>query len=414
MSNQSSWLELKDGVQLHADHIFQLADEGAATAARMAVALGTAGRLAIPGDPSPCRNAIRTDDEAQTIEVENLAVLTAGGYLAELPPPAKAFTLPAGGAEPFLNFYARSYGEGGNTEARWEKQAAHDPRAVTLVQWRADQSTFEVHPMPHSIIAQSEASELLRGISEGVDKLSTALFSTGQNGLARLALRPQQRHLLATLLNSGERVQALDAGVPVSVAISTIRVFATELLGWFQHSSMAVPSDDPGEAPDAVVRLMIRQATPDGLADYVKQLQLNPQSGTLLLRWLEVVRAATVGLGRLIIGEADEDPLEPVEQFEPDAWPDGLGLKYALKAGGRTVTLRCDMQAGIEPQLWWGVGPAGPLPHMEPDTLKQTEPGSFEALLTPAEMSENDLIAGIIDSPDTQFRAFMQRFTAAT
>lgn len=118
------------------------------------------------------------------------------------------------------------------------------------------------------------------------------------------------------------------------------------------------------------------------MPEYARALLKRPFGGSEITEYVESLSRALIGLARVVLGESDTETLKPIEEFEPELYPDGLGLRYVVPPGVSSG-LTCRISAKFAPQLLWGVGLADTMPFLRPAVVSPTEPGVFEAILGP-------------------------------
>ncbi len=410
MNKPQKWKELRDGSRLHAVHLFELSDAAREATATAIAAAGASGRFINPsGDAEQSVNRIELDADNRILDIDNLMLLTPGGFLAELPPPRKSFEVPPDGEHRFLNLYARSFEEGaGKTDAKWEKDPAGGARGVCLAEWHAEQG-LRLAPLPFSLNALAGVKERHAELVEAAGTLVQLLVSGDPRVHSQLRLNVQSQHFLGPLLTALEACTSLPFTTPLDVALPHYRALAVELRSWFCFLALATQGGaNAALQPDPIIRRAAASRGSLGLADYVQALGAPTQDGSQLLTFMDALGRGTVGITRTILGERDEDPLEPIEVFEPDPWPDGSGFKYRLPSGTQ-VSLRCEVLFDMEPQLMWGVGAAGALPQLRALPMERPEPGRFETTIGPFSLNADEELVLVLDDAAAALRLYQQR-----
>jgi len=405
------WNDLRDGSRLHAAHLFELADAAREATAAAIAGAGAGGRFINPGLAADTSvNLIQLDDDNRIVDIDNLVLLTPGGFLAELPPPRKSFVVPPDGEHLFLNLYAQDYATGaGKTEAKWEKKSPSQARGVCLAQWHPDQERLRLIPTPFTLNAMANTRQAHAELVEAASTLVGLLISGDPRVNGQLRLTPPTQHYAGSLVSALESTANLSPNTPLDVALPHYTALAIELKSWFCFVATASQGGaNRGLQPDPLTRRATATRGSLGLPDYVQALEPLPRDGTELLALMDALARATVGMTRSILGERDEDPLEPIEVFEPDPWPDGSGFKYRLQAGVE-VTLRCEVLFDVEPQLMWGMGQAGLLPQLRALPLERPEPGRFETTVGPFTLGPNEELVLVLDDAAAALRVYQKR-----
>ncbi len=410
MEKTLKWKDLRDGSRLHAAHLFELADAAREATASAIAGAGASGRfINVNASSEQTVNSILLDNDNRILDIDNLLLLTPGGFLAELPPPRKSFAVPPDGDNRYLNLYARSFADGGGkTDANWEQAAANHARGVCLAEWSADQG-IRLLPLPFTLGALAQANELRAELAEAATALVALLASGDPRVHKQLRLNAQTQHFLGPLLTALECSAALAPTTPLDAAVPHLAALAVELRSWFCFLAVATQGGPNAMlAPDPIVRRAAAARGTVGLADYVAALGISPKTGSELLLWMDALARGTVGITRTIMGERDEDPLEPIEIFEPDPWPDGSGFKFRLPAGA-PINLRCEVLFDLEPQLMWGTGPADILPQLRALPLEHPEPGRFETTIGPFTLGADEELVLVVDDAAAGLRVYQQR-----
>lgn len=383
MNGSSDWIHLRDGATLHASQLLALADSVRVQAGRAAASVGSAGTFFSPmNPPETIVNRIEFDAEARCMDVENLFVLTQGGLCAELPPPKKSFAVPPGGKERFLNLYVRSYREGaGKSEPVWESEPRVSEDVVCLAEWTGER--FVLFPEPASVGALNSLREAFADAYGNARNLSDVLLGCESTALGRLGVNPGGESCLSGIVFALRRFQYLGPGTPFAVAAPLFYELGSELASWLAFAS-ARRGAGAGASfqPDLFSRLRLLGQPGAPVPEYAKGLLKKPFGGTEITEYVESLSRALVGLARVVLGESDTETLKPMEEFEPDLYPDGLGLRYVIPPGVSSGLI-CRISAEYAPQLLWGVGPADTMPFLRPAVVSNRESGVFEATLNP-------------------------------
>lgn len=383
MNGSSDWIHLRDGATLHASQLLALADSARVQAGRAAASVGAAGTFFSPmNPPAAVVNRIEFDVDARCMDVENLFVLTQGGLCVELPPPKKSFAVPPGGDERFLNLYARSYREGGGkSEPVWEGAPKSGENVVCLAEWTGER--FVLFPEPASIGALNSLREAFAEAYGNARNLSDVLLGCDVVALGRLGISPGVEGSVSGLALALRRFLYVGPGTPYAVAAPTFYELGSELASWLAFASARRGAGTGASLqPDLFSRLRLLARPGAPVPEYAKGLTKKPFGGSEITEYVESLSRALVGLARVVLGESDTETLKPLEEFEPELYPDGLGLRYLLPPSMNSA-LNCRISAEYAPQLLWGVGPADTMPFLRPAVVSRTEPGVFEATLGP-------------------------------
>jgi hypothetical protein len=404
MARAEDWKQLRDGAALHASHLFQIAEHGESAAAAVALAAGLSGRFVGALNPQHEVNVIGTDDDSRTVDIEGIHVITAGGFLASLPGGKKSFVLPTDEKLRFLNLYVRDF----KTTAVWEASDATGPRGICLVE-RTDRG-FQIKPKPADLRSLGRVAVAFGALRASAATLRQTLIDIDAQGLSELRLAAQDAHHLGGLFGALEQVLYLADDAPLSAALPMFRRLAEQCRGW---ASFIAASSGAGQGsaalPDDLGRARLSQRGNLPLPDYFAPLEGAPGDGTGHIVYVEALARTVIGLNRTICGERDEDAIKPIETFDPDLFPgDGLGLRYALP-DATELTFRCDLSSPTEPQLYWGMAPAGAMPNLRALALDSTAAGRFEAFLGPVSPGPADQLVLILDDSQVALRVFLPR-----
>ncbi len=383
MNGSSDWIHLRDGATLHASQLLALADSARVQAGRAAASVGSAGTFFSPmNPPETVVNRIEFDVEARCMDVENLFVLTQGGLCAELPPPKKSFAVPPGGEERFLNLYARSYREGaGKSEPVWESAPRVGEDVVCLAEWTGER--FVLFPEPASIGALDSLREAFAEAYGNARNLSDVLLGCDAVALGRLGVNAGAESCVSGVALALRRFQYVGPSTPFAVAAPTFYELGTELASWLAFASVRQGAGAGASLqPDLFSRLRLLHRPGAPVPEYARALLKRPFGGSEITEYVESLSRALIGLARVVLGESDTETLKPIEEFEPELYPDGLGLRYVVPPGVSSG-LTCRISAKFAPQLLWGVGLADTMPFLRPAVVSPTEPGVFEAILGP-------------------------------
>jgi hypothetical protein len=401
MNRRNDWTQLRDGVTLHAEQLLNLADDAYLAAAGVAAAVGAAGHLvAASAVPSETLNAFEFNHEGHSVELENLRILTHGGLKAFVPPPRKAFVLPPGGELPYLNVYVRDFTAGaGLTETIWESQPAVGSRGVPLVHWNGER--FRLLAQPFTIGALDGVRQAFAEVFASTNTLIALLLQKNPKVGARIGLAPDEYSALGSLLQSLERVQYLSLMSPLVVARPVFFELALEVYSWFSFSAGRRSGRGAADlGADVLSRhALVRQGNLP-VPDYAQNLTMRPGDGSGWIELMESLARSVFGLTRVLQGERDEDTMDPIERFEPDLYPDGLGLRFALPEAGGRMQVRCDMSHAFEPVLLWGLGGRTDSPHLRAAPVDTVQPGRYEAKIGPFNASPNQELVIVVDSAD--------------
>lgn len=410
MNKQHDWTQLRDGATLHAEQLLQLADDAYAAAASVASGVGAAGCFVSPSaGATEAVNRIDFDHDARSVELDNVRVLTRGGFCATLPPPRKSFVVPADGNLHCLNLYARPYASAsGVTDAVWEAHRASSARGVCLVEWSNER--FRLVPEPYTLGALDSLRSAFSELAEAAASLYQMLVNAPPTAFARIGLLPPERSELGALGVSLERVSFISFATPLSVAGPLFLQLANELYGWFCFAAARRSGRDAsGLTADLLGRRALVQKGNLPVPDYAQSLVLRPADGSTWVELVEGLARSAVGLMRVLQGEKDEDTLQPIDTFEPDLWPDGLGLRYALPDGGGQLKFRCDLSHSIEPLLLWGLGSRAEVPHLRSTPLDALQPGRFEANIGPLDVPAGQDLVLVVDSSEVVVSVSLSR-----
>lgn len=408
MSKQSNWTQLRDGATLHAEQLLQLADDTFASAAGVAAGVGAAGKFVVPSSNGrEVVNRIELDHEGRSLVLDNVRVLTSGGFCASVPPPQKEFVLPPSGL-PCLNLYVRPYlTAAGVTDAVWEAQPATQARGVCLVRWTDER--FVVVPEPYSIGSLDALRLLFEELVAAGSSLYQMLINGPPTAAARLGLLPPERSELAALGVHIERLLDMAPSTPLAVARPSLLQLGRELYGWFCFAAARRSGRDAtGLTADLLSRraLLVRGNLP--VPDYAQGLVMRPSDGSMWIQFVETLLRSTVGFTRVLQGEKDEDTVQPIETFEPDLWPDGLGLRYALPDAAQ-LKIRCDLSHPVEPLLLWGLGVRTEVPHLRSTPLDPLQPGRYEAHIGPISVPPGQDLVLVVDSSEVVVSVSLSR-----
>ncbi len=404
MARTDDWKTLRDGVALHANHLFQIGEHGETVAAGVALAAGLGGRFVAALGDGQRVNSIQIDDQARTLDVENVHVVTAGGYLASLPGAKKSFVAPAASESRFLNLHHRDF----KTTAVWENKDAEGPRSVGLAEWTGQ--GFRLKPPPADVSALAPVADAFAALQEGAQELKQTLLELDDKGLTELRLQASEAHHLSSLYVALERVLYLARDASLGVALPLLMHLAEQCRGW---ASFVAAKSGAGQGsfatPDVMGRARLSQTANLPLPDYLQDLDKPPVDGSDHIRFFEALARTIVGLNRVIRGERDEDALEPFETFDPDLFPgDGLGLRYAPPSSAE-LTFRCDLSAPRPPELYWGMAHAGVVPNLRVVPLDSTAGGRYEALLGPVSPEPGEQLVLVVDDARVSLRVYLPR-----